>query len=96
VTVLAKPLKVRILDHEYLIKSEEDLDQVFKIAEYVNEKIKEVNDKSEGLSEKKTAILAALNIASEYFQVMKERDDLLAHIRQRSKALIGNIDSFMG
>jgi len=93
---LAKPLKVRILDHEYLIKSEEDLDQVFKIAEYVNEKIKEVNDKSGGLSEKKTAILAALNIASEYFQVMKERDDLLAHIRQRSKALIGNIDSFMG
>jgi len=93
---LAKPLKVRILDHEYLIKSEEDLDQVFKIAEYVNEKIKEVNDKSGGLSEKKTAILAALNIASEYFQVMKERDDLLAHIRQRSKVLIGNIDSFMG
>ncbi|MBW1804992.1 MAG: cell division protein ZapA [Deltaproteobacteria bacterium] len=93
---MAKPLKVRILDHEYLIKSEEDLDQVFKIAEYVNEKIKEVNDKSGGLSEKKTAILAALNIASEYFQVMKERDDLLAHIRQRSKALIGNIDSFMG
>lgn len=93
---MAKPLKVRILDHEYLIKSEEDLDQVFKIAEYVNEKIKEVNDKSGGLSEKKTAILAALNIASEYFQVMKERDDLLAHIRQRSKVLIGNIDSFMG
>jgi len=29
------------------------------------------------LFEKKTAILAALNIASEYFQIVKERDELL-------------------
>ena len=92
---MERPIKVKILDHEYLIKSEEDEDLVSKIAEYVNEKIEEVNENSEGLSEKKMAILAALNIASEYFQTKKERDDLLANVRQRSKALIYNIDSLM-
>ncbi len=90
---MEEPVKVKILNQEYLIKTEEDTEQVYKIAEYVNEKLKEIKDNAEGLSEKKTAILAALNIASEYFQVLKERDDLSANIRQRTKALIYNIDS---
>ena len=93
---MEKPVKIRILDNEYLIKSEEeDIEKVYKIAEYVNEKAKEINDNSEGLSEKKTIILTALNIASDYFQVLKERDDMSANISQRSKALIHNIDSSM-
>ena len=94
---MEKPVKVKILDKEYLIKSEDgDFEKVHKIAEYVNEKLKEINDNSEGLSEKKTAILTALNIAGDYFNVLEERDDLLADIRQRSKSLIHNIDSTIG
>lgn len=93
---MAKPIKVRIRDQEYLIKSDEDREEVYRIAEYVNERIDEIDDNSEGLSEKKTVILAALNIASDYFQVLKERDDLLNSIHQRSKTLIYNIDSLMG
>jgi len=92
---LEKPVKIQILDHEYLIKSDEDEEHVYKIAEYVNGKLKEVNKNSVGLSDKKAAILAALHIASDYFQLLKERDDLIAHIRQRSKALIYNIDTLM-
>lgn len=92
---MTQPIKVRILDHEYLIKSDEDVEQVFKIAQYVNEKLEEVNDTNKGLSVKKTAILTALNIASEYFQIQKERDELLTEIRQRAKTLIYNIDSVM-
>jgi cell division protein ZapA len=95
-TDLVQPIKVRILDHEYLIKSKEDEEQVHRIAEYVNDKLKEVKDNTEGLSEKKTAILAALNIASEYFQLLKEQDDLLARLRQRTESLIHNIDSVIG
>ena len=93
---MVQPVKVRILDREYLITSEEDQEQVQRIAEYVNEKLREVRDNTEGLSEKKTAILAALNIASEYFNLLKERDDLLARLRQRTELLIHNIDSVMG
>ncbi len=88
-----KPVKVKILDNEYLIKSEEDIEKVNEIAEYVNNKAREINDNTEGLSEKKTIILTALNIASDYFQALKERDALLTSIRQRSEALICNIDS---
>jgi cell division protein ZapA (FtsZ GTPase activity inhibitor) len=90
-----EPIRVRIRNHDYFISSDEDGDQVLKIAEYVNHKLREVEQNTEGLSEKKTAILAALNIASDYLQVVKERDELLAKIRERTQALIFNIDSAM-
>ena len=93
---MVEPLKVRILDHEYLIKSEENEEQVRRIAEYVNDKLLEAMTNTRGLSETKTTILAALDIASDYFQLQKERDDLIARLRERTKALIRRIDSVVG
>ena len=94
---MEKPVKVRILNNEYLIKSEEeDISELLKIAEYINKKAEEISEGSEGLSEKKTAILTALYIASDYFQALKERDALIADIRQRSMNLIHNIESLIG
>ena len=86
-------IRVKIRNHEYLILSEDDQGHVNEIAEYVNKKLKEVEESEEGLSEKKVAILGALNIASDYFRVLKERDEILDKIRQRTKTLIYNIDS---
>ena len=88
-------VRVRIRDHEYLLKSEENEDHAYKIAEYVNGKLKEVEDQAGGLSEKKAIILAALNIASDYFHVLRERDEILAKIRERTETLIDHIDSAM-
>ncbi len=88
-----KQIKVIIYDQEYVIKSEENAEQINQIADYVNDKLKEIQDNTKGLSEKKMAILVALNIAGEYFQAIKERDDLSVNIRQRTDALISNIDS---
>jgi cell division protein ZapA len=90
---LEKPITVNILGNDYVIKSEEEGEKVCKIAEYVNTKVKEIDSNSEGLSEKRKIILAALNIANDYFQILKERDELITNIRQRSKVLINNINS---
>ena len=91
-----QPIRVRILGNEYLLKTEEDEEQALRIAEYVNEKLTEVQDNQEGLSDKKTAILVALNIASDYFQLLKERDKMLSNIRRRTESLICNIDATIG
>jgi cell division protein ZapA len=90
---LEKPITVKIFGNDYTIKSEEDSDKLYQIAEYVNKKVNEINENAEGLSEKKKAILVALDIANDYFQLMKEKDDLITNIRQRSKALLNNINS---
>ncbi|MBN2060149.1 MAG: cell division protein ZapA [Deltaproteobacteria bacterium] len=86
-------LKVTILNQEYHIKSDEDPAQVSKLEEYVNRKIDDISKGSKGLTEKKIAILLALNIAGEYFQLLKEHEELLIEIRKRSEKIISNIDS---
>jgi cell division protein ZapA len=90
---LEQPVKVRILDHEYLVRSDEGEKQIQRVAEFVNERFKEIKDGTQGLSETKTAILAAFHIASEYFQALKDRDDLSEEVQDRARALNLRIDS---
>ncbi len=91
-----EPVKVTIYNHEYFIKSECTAEEIHKIAEFINAKLNEVGEKSQGLSEKKMLILAAMNIAGEYLQFLKDRDEMLANIRQRTEMLIYHIDSVIG
>ena len=86
-------VKVRIHDQEYLLRSDGDAEQIEAIADYVNQKLMDVQEETEGLSDRKMAILAALSIAGEYLQVRKERDEMKQRIRQRTDALISSIDS---
>ena len=90
---MEKPIRIKLLDHEYLIKSDEDEDKVQNIAKYVQDKFKKVRENKEGLSERKMAILIAFDIANEYFQLQKERDDLVTKIERRAQALNSTIDS---
>ena len=85
--------KIRIRNHDYFLQGDENEESILRLAQYVNDKLKEVEENTEGLSEKKAAILAALNIAGEYFQILKERDELLSNIRERTQALVQTIDS---
>lgn len=93
---LKRTVKVRIYDEEYLVKSEEDDEQVHKLAQYVNDKLESIREGNEGLSEKKALILAALHIASDYFQLLSEREGMLNNIRRRTETLIYDIDSALG
>ena len=88
-----EPVKVRIHDQEYLLKSDGDVEQIEEIADYVNQKLADVQDGTEGLSDRKVAILAALSIAGEYLQARREQDEVKGRIRQRTDALINIIDS---
>ena len=90
---MEKPIKVKIFNHEYLIKSDEDEEQVQNIAKFLNDRFREIREDTKDLSEGKTAILAAFHIASDYFQVLKERDDLVRDIQNRARSLNYQIDS---
>ncbi|MEE9420070.1 MAG: cell division protein ZapA [Desulfatiglandaceae bacterium] len=92
---MEKPIRVRILDHEYLLKSDENEELVQEIAQFVNDKLMEIGHGTDRLSEAKVAILAAFHIASDYFQVLKERDGLKRDIQERARSLNYQIDSIM-
>lgn len=86
-------VKVRIHDQEYLLRSDGDAGQIGEIEDYVNQKLMDIQEGAEGLSDSKVAILAALSIAGEYLQLRKERDEMKRRIRRRTDALISSIDS---
>jgi len=91
-----QPVRVTILDREYLVRSPDSADDVQKIAEYVNQVACEIRENIEGLSERKAAILTAMHIAGAYFQALKGLDDKNDQARQRIKAMIYDIDTAMG
>jgi cell division protein ZapA len=89
-------IRITILGNEYLIKSDENGREVQRVAEFVNRKFEEINESKQGLSERKTAILAAFHIANDYFQLQRKQEDIVAELRRRSEALINQIDSVLG
>ena len=90
---MEKPVRIRILDHEYLLRSDEDESVVQKIAQFVNHKLDEIRTGAENLTESKAAILAAFYIASDYFQLRKERDEAAKNFDERLRSLNVQIDS---
>jgi len=83
---------IRIKDTEYAIRGSDDREQILKAAEYVDKKLREINEFQKELSEDKKAILTALDIAGDYFQLIKEKEVLLAEINNRSKRLLQSLD----
>jgi cell division protein ZapA (FtsZ GTPase activity inhibitor) len=90
-----QPVRVKILDREYLVRSRDSTEDIRKIAEYVDQVACEIQGDTEGLSERKTAILTALHIAGEYFHALKALSEHDAQASQRIKAMIYDIDSAM-
>lgn len=90
---MEQPIRVRILDQEYLVRSDEDPEQVRRIAQYVNDAFRKIMEHTEGISQKKTATLAAFHIASEYFQLLRERKNMVDELQRRSRQLNSQIDA---
>ena len=89
---MTEEVTVKIRDREYTIRGSEDREQIVKVAAYVDKKMKEIGDLSKGLPHDKTAILTALDIAGDYFQLIKEKEVLLAEINNRSQKLLQGLD----
>jgi len=90
---MKNPIRIRILDNEYLLRSDEDPEQVSEIAKLVNDKLDLVRQNSDKLSEGKTAILAAFDIAGDYLRLLKERDILLQDVQNRCRLMNRQIES---
>ena len=89
---MGESVNIKIKDKQYVIRGSDERDQILKVAKYVDNKIREITDSSKGLSDEKAAILAALDITGDYFQLEKEKEDLLTEINDRSQVLLKRLD----
>jgi len=80
-------LKVNIYGTEYPIKGEVDAEYILRIAEYVDRKMREVDQTTAAKSSLKVAILAALNIADELFREREEKNGLVQTLEAKLNGL---------
>jgi cell division protein ZapA len=62
-------LKVTIYGSEYALKADQSHEHIKETAAYVDKKMQEIAGKFQGQSDTRVAVLAALNIADELFEV---------------------------
>ena len=86
-------VRVEILGREYVVKSDEEQARVEKIAAYVNQMIREISGGPQGVSTLNAAILAALNIADDYFRVLEEKGGHRQDYESKAEHLIAMIDA---
>lgn len=89
---MGEKVRIKIQDREYVVRGSDEREQILRVAAYVDRKLKEISDSKKGLSVDKTAILAALDIAGDYFQLIKEKEDLLAEVNSRSQRLMQGLN----
>jgi cell division protein ZapA len=85
-------LKVRIYGAEYLIRGQADVNYMQSVAEYVNNKMLEIDQNSRVDSSLKVAILATLNIADELFREREEKERLRNDLEKKMQQLNELID----
>jgi len=92
-SVLKKSVQVEILGKEFAVKSDNDESYVKEIADYVNKKMEEVLKDTRTVATVNVVLLAALNIADEYFKVKEQHKKLIGDIEGKCQRLISLIET---
>lgn len=90
---LAENIKINILGKEYSIRSDVEDDYVSQIGTYLNHKIEEVLKTTKTVATLNVLILAAMDIANDYFRVKNSQEKLTTMVEEKTARLIDYIDS---
>lgn len=81
-------VEVEIFGAKYLIKTDSDPKYTKKLAQYVDQKMREVAEKSKIVSTQKIAVLVSMNVADDLFQQKNNSSHkLLEKIEKKTKSL---------
>ncbi|PYS86554.1 MAG: cell division protein ZapA [Acidobacteria bacterium] len=77
-------IKVEIYDQAYTVRSDGDPEYLKELAEYVDQRMREISSGTLTVDSRKVAILAALYIADELHQLQKIHDQADEQLASRS------------
>ena len=86
-------ISIELFGQTYRFQAHAGLLHAEKVADYVAEQVKKAEAGGEVPGKLDTVILAALNIANDYFEMKGRRDQLLHDIDRRCAVLIESIDA---
>lgn len=83
-----KPVELRLAGQAVVIKGGGDEVYLQTVASYVEGKMREISQRTRIVSTQQVALLAAMDIADEYFRSQKEAKSFRADVRERSVRLL--------
>jgi len=83
---------VEILGREYKIRGAADSAYIAEVARYVDAKLREVSQGGVSPPPDRVAIIAAMNIADELFQLKRSHSEEFSSIEKRAQSLIRMLD----
>jgi cell division protein ZapA len=89
----AKPMRIHIMDKEYLVACpDNEREALFASAELLTEKMKEIRDTGKIVGADRIAVMAALNMAHELLEQKYNREEFQVNVSTRIRALQDKID----
>lgn len=85
-------IRVEIYDQSYNLRGS-DAAHIVQLAEYVDEKMRTVAEHSSTVDSLRVAVLAALNIADEYYALKAKYDKIASEYTERASNLRNALDS---
>ena len=90
---MKRSVTVDVAGQKLQLRTDADERYVASLAEFVSEKIGEVKASSRTFSTSIVAVLAALNIADELFQLREREAELRRRVREKSERLLELLES---
>ena len=85
---MKKQYHIRVLGEDISVLSDSGDEHVETVVKYVNDKVIEIQDTTKTNNTVHVAILAALNIADEYYKVKEIKENICQQMESRSEKLI--------
>src|ERR1041384_4640712 len=82
--ISSETIRVEIYDQSYTVRSDGDPDYLKQLAEYVDQRMREISSGTLTVDSRKVAILAALYIADELHQLRKASEQVDEQLATRS------------
>ncbi len=89
---MKRALDVEIMGHNLTVASDDSDEHVRKVAAYVNARMREIADAQPETSTLHVALVAALNIASEYWKLRQVHEDVERTISRLSQRVRARLD----
>jgi cell division protein ZapA len=85
-------VKIQIYDQSYNVNADGNEEYLHELAAYVDGKMRSIAESTHMVDSLKVAVLAALNIADEMFQMRKRQQEIEGPLRQRVENCVSMVE----
>lgn len=90
---MKKSFEIKLMNQKFNLKTDSDESYVQRVSDFVNKRIFEVQEKTRSVSSLNVALLAALNIADDYFKIKGKKKDRRQEAKQKIQEIVNWIDT---